>query len=488
MLKLEKMFSLILAAAVMMYALNGVAESSPPSADNAPTPSTNAPLFSFADIVDKTIPAVVNISTTQKVSKNRPNNEMDGIMELFKGLLEKDPSIGIPFSDPENAPSSRPNSLGSGFIIDKDGYIVTNYHLIDNADEVSVTLQGDDSKQIKAKIVGKDPKTDIALLKIEVDHPLPFLIFGDSTKTRIGDFVLAIGNPFGLGESVSMGIVSAKARNINSGQYDDFIQTDAAINVGNSGGPMLNTDGEVIGVNSIIITPSKGNIGIGFAIPSSMAQPVIKQLKEKGEIVRGQLGITLQPIDQNIVDGLHLPNNKGALVGGVLKDSPAERAGIKVGDVITKFNGKEIVTFNQLPRMVGEIPINQQVVLEVLRNGERKEIKAIIEKAKDDENKEAYTAKALGMSVQELNKTNQKTFGIEDGVSGVIVTEVERGSFAHLSGLKPGDIILSINTKAISQVKEFEHEMKSFKKNSKGGVLFLISRGGSTAFISVNIN
>ena len=452
--------------------------------------AVGAPLPSFADIVDKTIPAVVNISTTQKVSKNSQNADLDNMMDLLKRLLEKDPSIGVPFSDPDNAPSSRPNSLGSGFIIDKEGYIVTNYHLIDNADGVSVTLQWDNSKQIKAKVIGKDPKTDIALLKIDVEQPLPFLIFGDSTKARVGDFVLAIGNPFGLGESVSMGIVSAKARNINSGQYDDFIQTDAAINVGNSGGPMLNMDGEVIGVNSIIITPSKGNIGIGFAIPSSMAQPVIKQLKDKGEIVRGQLGITLQPIDQTMVDGLHLSDTKGALVGSVLKDSPADRAGIKVGDVIIKFNGKEIAAFNQLPRMVGEIPINQQVVLEVFRNGERKELKAVIEKAKDsdEKDKEAYTAKALGMSVQDINKNNRQAFGIEDSVSGIIVTEIERGSFAHLSGLKPGDIILSINTKPVAQVKEFENEMKAFKKKEKGGVIFLISRAGNTVFISVNIN
>jgi len=436
---------------------------------------------SFSEIVEKTIPSIVNISTSQKITKKRQNFDMDNPHDILRDLFEKE--FGI-------APAVL---LGSGFIVDPSGYIVTNNHVIDEADEIDVTLSGENGKSYKAKLIGKDPKTDIALLKIDTGNDLPFLAFGNSDSAKVGDFVLVIGNPFGLGGSVSAGIISAKARNINSGHFDDFIQTDAAINVGNSGGPMLNTEGEVIGVNSIMLSLSKGNIGIGFAIPSNMVQYVVKQLKEKGKIVRGQLGITIQDIEKGLAEGLGLKGVNGALVSGILKDSTAEKAGIKIGDVVTKLNGKQISSSTQLPRMVGEIEVNEKVNLEILRDNKVLNIEVVVGRSKEDDVAIAEdgsggaikNSSIFGMQIQGITAQSIKKFTLKDDAKGVLIARVERGSLASMAGIKAGDIIISVNKKEINNLKEFDSVTANIKKNNKGSATFLIARGDHTFFVSL---
>ena len=449
---------------------------------------------SFSEIVEKSMPAVVNISTSQKITKRKQQFDTDNPYEILRDLFEKEFGLA-PYSRDEQLPTRRAVSLGSGFIVDPAGYIVTNNHVIDEADEITVTLSGENGQSYKAKLVGKDPKTDLAVLKIDAGNNLPFLKFGDSDKTKVGDFVLVIGNPFGLGGSVSAGIISAKARNINSGHFDDFIQTDAAINIGNSGGPMLSTDGEIIGVNSVILSPSKGNIGIGFAIPSNMVQYVFKQLKEKGKIVRGHLGITIQNLDKGIAEGLGLKGIKGALVSGVFKGSPAERAGIKIGDVITKIDDKLITATVQVPRIVGEIELNKKANLEIIRDGKTINIQVVVEKSKDEEivavndNDKIIKEKTVfGMQVQNINSQLIKKFNLKDNAKGILVIGVERGSLAAMVGIKPGDIIMSVNKKELNTTKEFDAITANIKKSGKGSATFLIARGEHTFFVSLENN
>lgn len=440
---------------------------------------------SFSDVVEKSIPSVVNISTSQKITKRKQQFDADNPYDILRDLFEKEFGL-IPYGRDERSQSRRA-SLGSGFIVDPAGYIVTNNHVIDEADEITVTLSGENDKPYKAKLIGKDPKTDLAVLKIDAGSNLPFLKFGNSDEAKVGDCILVIGNPFGLGGSVSAGIISAKARNINSGHFDDFIQTDAAINIGNSGGPMLNTDGEVIGVNSVILSPSKGNIGIGFAIPSNMVQYVFKQLKEKGKIVRGQIGITVQGLDKGIADGLGLKDIKGALVSGVLKGSPAERAGIKIGDVITKINDKPITTTVQVPRIVGEIGLNKKANIEIIRDSKTINIQVTVEKAKDEE--EIVKEKTVfGMQVQNINPQLIKKFNLKDNAKGVLVTGVERGSLAAIVGIRPGDIIVGVNKKEVNTIKEFNAITTNIKKSGKWSATFLIARGENTFFVSLEDN
>ena len=303
---------------------------------------------SFADLADKSLPAVVNVATTQTITADSQMQDLD---EMFRDFLDK-----------RQGAKPRPRkatSLGSGFIVDPSGYIVTNNHVVENADEIMVVMH--DDTELKAKLIGRDPKTDLALLKVDAGKPLPFVKWGDSNAMRIGDWVLAIGNPFGLGGSVTAGIVSARQRDINAGPYDDFIQTDASINRGNSGGPMFNMDGEVVGINSAIFSPSGGSVGIGFAIPSNLAKPVIEQIKQFGHPRRGWLGVRIQSISPDLAEGLKLPSDKGALVAGVTKDGPADKAGIKQGDVVLKFDGKEVTQMRGLPRMVADTAFGKSV-------------------------------------------------------------------------------------------------------------------------------
>ena len=399
---------------------------------SAPAYTRGAP-DSFADLAERLLPSVVNISTTQVQKKNEKGGpqvprfpEGSPFQDFFKEFFDR---------QQREAPQRRATSLGSGFIISKSGFVVTNNHVIAEADEITVTLH-DDTK-LKAKLIGRDPKTDLALLKVEPKSPLVAVPFGDSGATRVGDWVVAIGNPFGLGGTVTAGIVSARQRDINSGPYDDFIQTDASINRGNSGGPMFNLKGEVIGINTAIFSPSGGSVGIGFAIPANLARPIIEQLEKFGKARRGWLGVRIQTVTGEIAQSLGLEKATGALVASLTKDGPAEKHKIKVGDVILKFDNKVVGEMRRLPRIVAETSIGKAVSVEVWRNGKRVRLPVTLGEFPEDDAKLAaatpdqkqkptpvVTLDELGMTLSTLTPELRDQFKLEETMKGVVVTKV----------------------------------------------------------------
>jgi serine protease Do len=433
---------------------------------------------SFADLAERTKPAVVNISSTSTVKV--PGNP-------FKHFFG--PEEG-PFGDFfqhffGNVPDSemKQQSLGSGFIIDKDGYIVTNNHVVAGAEEIKVKL--DDGREFKAKVVGRDEKTDLALLKISsLFKNLPVLPLGDSDKMRVGDWVIAVGNPFGLGHTVTQGIISATGRVIGSGPYDDFLQTDAPINPGNSGGPLIDLKGEVIGINSAIIATGQG---IGFAIPSNIAKNVTSQLREKGKVIRGWIGVTIQTVTPELAQSFKLKEPRGALVADVVAQGPADKGGMKRGDIILSFNGKDIKTSRDLPRLVAETPVGKTVDIKVIRNGQEKDLKIKIEEM--TEQRVAVQTQApvfkLGIQADNITPGLRSEFGIKDK-SGVVVVAVTPGSPAADTGIQAGDVIKEINHELIRNLKDFNDAMG---KTGKGKpVLLLIKRGGQTFYVSIRIS
>lgn len=469
------------------------------SAKNAPT--------SFADLVEKLTPSVVNISSTQII---------EGADNPFGGMLSEKMPEGSPFGnlpellekfygfkgqDGEAAPSRKATSLGSGFVIDADGYIVTNFHVIEKAEEIVVTFS--DGTTEKAKVVGRDSKTDLALLKVDSKKKLPALEWGDSDKARVGDWVIAIGNPFGLGGSVSAGIISARARDINSGPFDDFIQTDAAINRGNSGGPLFDTDGKVIGVNAAIFSTSGGNIGIGFAIPASMSWPVIKQLKEEGRTHRGWLGVKIQTVTEDIAESLGLKDEHGALVLEVTKDSPADKAGVLSGDIIITFDGHDVKTMRKLPRIVADTKPGKKVPMEVLRKGAKKTLLVSIAEMKDDEDLKAKdastqekkkedsianTKEIFGLELASLNADLRKKFNIDSGKQGVLVVNVDNKSDAAQKGIRRGDVITDINQEPVKDVDGAVALLEKAKGLKRKSALLLVDRAGDARFVAIAID
>lgn len=448
---------------------------------------------SFAPLVEKLTPAVVNISTKQKpkkVSKQQRSGEEEFApfpeghpFEQFNELFKE-------FKNPHQRDRDT-QSLGSGFIIDKDGYVVTNHHVVEGADEITVTLQ--DDEEYKAELVGSDAKTDLALLKIKANKTLPYVEFGNSDDTKVGDWIVVVGNPFGLGGSVSAGIVSARSRDIHSGPFDDYIQTDAAINRGNSGGPMFNMDGKVIGISTAIYSPNGGgNVGIGFAIPSAMVQPVIKQLREKGKIERGWLGVKIQNVTKEVADSLGLEHEKGALVADVLKDSPAEGAKVKTGDIIISFDGKEISTMRKLPLIVAETTIGKHVPMEVIRNGKTISLDVKVGTQKDepetasakDKTPENSTA-TLGMVTQPLTDALRKQYNITDPRKGLLITNVEMDSPADERDIHEGDVILQVNQQEVTTPDAFASMVKNAQKQKRGSVLLLMLRNNETLFVGI---
>jgi serine protease Do len=436
--------------------------------------------------------SVVNISTSTKAEPQRgfhgeefgapggggpqgggPGDEQDPreFMEPFERFFGPMPRRQLPR-----------RSLGSGFIFDPDGYILTNNHVIENADSVTVKLNSGDEKP--AKIIGRDPKTDVAVLKIETDAPLPAISFGDSEAIRVGEWVMAIGNPFGLEFSVTAGIVSAKGRFIGQGNYDDFLQTDAPINPGNSGGPLLDLEGRVIGINTSIFSRSGGNIGIGFAIPINLAKELIPQLREKGRVTRGWMGVMIQKVTPDIAESLGLKHPHGALVADVVKDGPAAKSGVKVGDVIIKFDGKEVKESTELPLMVAREPIGKAVPIVVLRNGEEQSIDLEIAEMADDEVQVAKgEAEAFGLTVQNLTPEIAESLGLARDVSGVLVSAVDPGSAAADAGLRRGDVILEVNRKAVPNVEAYSTQLREGK--GAKSVLMLVRRGENTVFLAL---
>jgi serine protease Do len=393
-------------------------------------------------------------------------------------------------------------SLGSGFIIDAEkGYIITNNHVIRDAEEVRVTLHNDIT--LDAKIIGTDEKTDIAVLQVETEEKLTAVDFGDSDVLRVGDWVLAIGNPFGLGGTVTAGIISARQRDIHAGPYDDFLQTDASINRGNSGGPMFNLNGEVIGINTAIFSPSGGSIGIGFAIPSALANPVINQLIEYGRTRRGWLGVRIQQVTDEIAESLGLEETKGALVASVTADGPSEAAGLKIGDIILELNGKEVEEMRELPRLVAETPIDTKARVTFWRDGKRETTDVEIgelEKAEEDGLLETASEKMhapqedkgtdiapLGITLSAIDDEHRKHYGISLNVNGLVITDVKPRSEASKKGLFEGDVIVEINQAAMNTVADVEKTVKDAQKKKRNSVLLLINREGDSRFMALKL-
>jgi serine protease Do len=461
---------------------------------------------SFADMVEKLSPAVVNISTRQSVKQqvnpfggNSPfqfkfNGVPDGQADPFKEFFER---FNERFGEGGAPQQKDVTSLGSGFVIDPSGYIVTNNHVIEQADEVNVIFQ--DETQYEAKVVGRDPKTDLALLKIEAKN-LPYVEFGDSDALRVGDWVVAIGNPFGLGGSVSAGIVSARSRNINAGPFDDFIQTDAAINRGNSGGPLFNVEGKVVGVNSAIFSPSGGNVGIGFSIPAALAEPVLGQLREYGRTHRGWLGVKIQHVTEELAESLGLRRAKGALVLEVTPDGPAQKAGLQAGDVIVEFNGRAIDEMRNLPRLVAETKVGTAVTLSVWRSEKMRELKVKLGEMEEETDvakasgaddapkasKEAASSDWMGAQIAQLDDALRKRAGIDASVKGVIILNVKPVSAAHAARLMRADVIIEANQQEVSDVESLKSAVERARKQGKSHALLRVNRRGSLAFVTIS--
>ncbi|HEX2580830.1 MAG TPA: DegQ family serine endoprotease [Dongiaceae bacterium] len=451
---------------------------------------------SFADLAASVLPVVVNVSTTQKVE----SPQADNLEQLFRDFLDRQQGQN---NDEGEGPAPRTRkmtSLGSGFIIDPDGYIVTNVHVIENAEEITVTTH--DNKELKARLVGKDEKTDLALLKVDTKEKLPAAKWGDADHLRVGDWVLAIGNPFGLGGTVTAGIVSARSRDIQVGQYDDFIQTDASINRGNSGGPMFNTDGEVVGINTIIFSPSGGSIGIGFAISSTLARPVIEQLKERGSVRRALLGVALQQVTPELAEGMHLPNAEGALIANVTEGGPADRAGIKQGDVILQFNGKPVPEMRILPRLVAEAPIGARVPVMVFRKGQTKtvdvqlgELTETAEKATQPGNGKvapekktgSVTLGSLGLKVDRLTDAKKQQLGLAKDLDGVLVVGVDDSGPAAEKGLQKDDVIVEVDQHPVAAPADIEKRVQEADDNGFRVVTLLVNRSGTFNWVAVRI-
>lgn len=455
------------------------------------------PRAGFADLVEKLSPAVVNISTTQKVKTgggvqmfgNLPNTPE---MEPFRDFFER-------FNQQQGGQAEREvTSLGSGFIIDATGFIITNNHVIQDADEVTVTLPNND--KYKAKIVGRDKKVDLALLKVEAAKPLPFVPLGDSDAIRVGDWVIAIGNPYGLGGTVTQGIISARQRSINAGPFDDFLQTDAPINRGNSGGPLFNTNGEVIGINSAIFSPSGGSVGIGFAIPTSLAKPVIEQFKQYGRTHRGWIGVKIQEVSDEMADSLGLEKAKGAMILETTPDGPAAKAGIVGGDVITAFNGKEITEMRFLPRIVAETKIGSTVDVTYFHKGKSvtSQIKvgeldekdgdddgAPVKQGKNDETKAG--TQFLGMELTPLTRELRAQLNLNEKAKGLVVLSVSNQSPALKRGLQRGDVISEANGEAVLSVAEIKKAFATAKAAGRKFVMVQVIRGGNAAFATLPI-
>ncbi|MGB4864847.1 MAG: Do family serine endopeptidase [Hyphomicrobium sp.] len=485
----------IAAAAMVLPAAEGAA-----LAQDAPPDLTTVGPASVAPLAKRLSGAVVNIATSQTIKGPQgvplPKVPQGSPFEdFFEDFFNK--RGGAQHFD------RKVSSLGSGFVIDgKEGLVVTNNHVIEGAEEIIINF-ADGSKLKVDKVLGKDTKADLALLKVTPKEPLVDVKFGSSAAIEVGDWVLAIGNPFGLGGSVSVGIISAKSRDINSGPYDDYLQTDAAINKGNSGGPLFNMKGEVIGVNTAIISPTGGSIGIGFAVPSDTVAAVIDQLKQFGEMHRGWLGVKIQTVTDDIAETLGVPANTGALVSAVTPDSPAAKGGLQSGDVIMKFDGKDVTTMRGLPKLVAQTPIGKDVAVEVLRKGERKTVTVAVGLLQDDDEPspanatqpepkepekgiEAPTASVLGMKLSALTDAARKKYGIDDKINGLIVEDVDGQSASALKGIKEGDVLVEAGQDPLSKPEDLAKSVDKVRQSGRKAVLLRVEDGkGDLRFVAV---
>ena len=451
---------------------------------------------SFADLAEKVRPAVVSIAITGKtdvsVQMNGPDFGLPQFPEgspfgdLFRQFRER--GFGMPGEGGRMEREFR--AAGSGFVISADGLVITNNHVVEHASEIEVIM--DDGSRYDATLKGTDPKTDLALLKVDADEPLPFVELGDSDHARIGEWVVAVGNPFGLGGSVTAGIISARGRDINSGPFDDFIQVDAPINKGNSGGPLFDSHGRVIGVNTAIYSPSGGNVGIAFAIPSNLAREIVAQLDSNGKVVRGWLGVQIQAITDEIAESLGLDSNKGALVAAVEPGSPADRGGIRAGDVILGMNGKMLDDFKDLPKLVASTETGSESIVEVLRQGKTQQLEVEIgtmpgddvKVALADDEKSDDTPK-LGVYLAELTPEARQRFRIDKDSKGVLVAGVQPGSPAAKAGIEAGSLISMVGQETVNTPDDIITRVRQAASEKKSTVLLMVEQHGIQQFVAV---
>jgi len=491
-------------AAIGLAALLIVAPAALVSSPSAARPAPDG----FADLADRLLPSVVNISTTQTVKSDRGGEHAgpeipqfppgSPFEQFFRDFFDH----GMPKSGRPEAQPRKATSLGSGFIIDPAGYIVTNNHVIADADEITVILH--DDTNLKAELVGRDTKTDIAVLKVNSDKPLIAAGWGDSDASRVGDWVLAIGNPFGLGGSVTAGILSARQRDINSGPYDDFLQTDASINRGNSGGPMFNMDGQVIGINTAIYSPSGGSIGIGFAIPSALAKAVVEELRGETDhtVHRGWLGVRIQAVTDEIAESLALDKAHGALIASVSENGPAQTAGIQAGDVVVSFDGKPVGDMRRLPRLVAETPVDKTVPITIWRKHGETTLQVKIGRLEESDQQQANAqeppkkagtdqsgiVKTLGLTLSNITPELKEKYSLADDSKGVVVVEVAKDSPAAAKGVRPGDMIMEAAQEEVKNPGEISSRIDEAKKSGRKSILLLVERQGDLRFVALRLD
>ncbi len=486
-----------------------------------PQASRTMQLPAVADLAEQVMEAVVNISAQTTVeTRNRTMPDVPGLgpdtpfgdlfEEFFNRRREGQP--GQPGQPPGQQGEAQPRtprqqpeqrrgqSAGSGFVIDPAGIVITNNHVIGESNDVTVIFS--DGRRLKAEVVGKDPKIDIAVLRVKSDTPLKAVKFGDSDRARIGDWVMAIGNPFGLGGSVSIGIVSAKNRRIESGPYDSYLQTDAAINRGNSGGPLFNMAGEVIGINTAILSPTGGSVGIGFSVPSALAMPVIDQLRQFGETRRGWLGVRIQNVDETTAEALNLGRARGALIAGIDDKGPAKPAGLETGDVIIQFDGKDVRESSDLPRIVAATPVGKEVEVRIMRKGQEQTRRVTLGRLEDGERQQLAalgsqpnqtaapaTTTVLGMELAGVNDQIRRRFNLKDGVRGVVVTRVDANSNAADKRLAAGDMILEVGQESVTSPADVSRRVDQLKKDGRRAALLQVQNAaGEVRFVAVTIN
>jgi len=460
-----------------------------------PAAAQSVPVEGFAELVERVGPAVVNISTTREQAPREdvplpqfpPGSPFE---EFFRDFFERE--------QPEQPQRPRRGaSLGSGFVISPEGYVVTNNHVIAEADQI--TVQFANGGDYEAELIGRDPQTDLALLKIERDEPFPFVEWADSDEVRVGEWMVAIGNPFGLGTSVTAGIISARGRDIRAGPYDDFFQVDAAINRGNSGGPSFTLDGQVFGVNTAIFSPSGGNVGIGFAIPSNLAKGVIDSLQTEGRVARGWLGVRIQAVTDEIAESLGLPEARGALVASVTPTGPAEDAGIEAGDVILEFDGEEINQMRSLPRIVADTDVGREVDVLLWRRGDEQTVEVTLGELPDETTlaqmgdtppegaSSALSLESLGMTIDSLSDDLRERFELPPDATGVVILDVEPDSPADAEALRPGDRIVEVNQVEVGSPPEVLAKVNEAKNEGRSAILFLIDRAGDLRFVALRL-
>ena len=494
--RLLRRSALALAVALSVAGMTAVARITPTLPDASPLIMEQSAIQappSFAALVERVQAAVVNVAVSGK-SVTTSASELPGLeipddprfKDFFDRFFQQSPAL-----PGRHGSQSRVEGVGSGFIVTADGYLVTSNHVVEDATEIQVVLNN--GERLAAEVRGRDPKTDLALLKIETDGDLPYVVFGDSDGARAGDWVVAIGNPFGLGGTATSGIISARGRDIQSGPYDDYLQIDAPINRGNSGGPLFDTSGKVIGVNTAIFSPNGGNVGIGFAVPAAQAKSVIQQLMNHGHVERGWLGVQIQKLTEPLAESMKLPRPQGALVTRVTPDSPAARAGLEVGDVILSFNDHEVADMKDLPRLVADTAPGQNTQLTVWRQGKKRNLEVSIAGSPDvranapEPATAALTGPRLGVALSPVTGELRERFDLQGDVEGALVVEVEPDSLAAREGIRPGDVIVQAGGKPVSNPADVVSVVRESNATDQDSVLLLLNRKGGQRFVTVQI-